>query len=170
LARPPASDEQLHPRSYRRAEDPILACGAGELVNYRRARAAREPELGSGEPAGGERVEQQRDEHHRGTADEVVPEEQDAGEEEAGHDAGLGEALLKSGDVPGATKAYEKSVALNPGNENSKAVLACIRGGAGGSSSESTLLPPPAVPTAATAIPKVPPSVLWVALTQRGPG
>jgi len=56
----------------------------------------------------------------------------------------LGEALLKAGDTEGATRMYEKSLALKPDSESAKAALARIRGGAGSSSSESTLLPPPA--------------------------
>ncbi|MHB0969765.1 MAG: hypothetical protein ACYC7A_15215 [Thermoanaerobaculia bacterium] len=38
----------------------------------------------------------------------------------------LGEALLKSGDVAGATKMYEKSIALNPENTNGKNAFANI--------------------------------------------
>ncbi|MBI4914930.1 MAG: MBL fold metallo-hydrolase [Acidobacteria bacterium] len=39
----------------------------------------------------------------------------------------LGEALLKAGDVPGAVGMYEKSVELNPNNQNGKDALARIR-------------------------------------------
>ncbi len=40
----------------------------------------------------------------------------------------LGEALLKAGDVDGAKRMYEKSVALNPENGNGKEALARIAG------------------------------------------
>jgi tetratricopeptide (TPR) repeat protein len=40
----------------------------------------------------------------------------------------LGEALLKAGDVAGATKMYEKSLALNPESPSGKDALAKIKG------------------------------------------
>ena len=61
------------------------------------------------------------------------------------HDS-LGEALLTSGDVEGATKAYGKSVALSAANENGKAVLACLQSGGGTACLEKMIPPQPPPP------------------------
>ena len=47
---------------------------------------------------------------------------------DAGAASALGEALAESGDVAAAVASYEKSLELNPDNENARAMLAELQG------------------------------------------